>query len=364
MLSGNAFRKSCMNSFGVKSTSYTIADYCKMFKQKELVVNRDYQRSDRVWPPAAKSFLIETILLGYPIPKLSLYQITDVKTRGTIKEIVDGQQRTMAILEFYDNKLSLSQSTELELAAGKTYEELDEELKHQFLAYSLDVDLFTTVTPDQIRETFRRINSYTVPLNPEEHRHAVYQGAMKWFIYKLSKTFDQVLLDIGSFTQKSLVRMEDTKLYCEIIHALLFGISTTTKKRLDDLYKLKDKQFPEDSEIKGRISTAIDVILGLPDIHKSVLMKPYMLYSLILAITHLTRPVPALQDVYFSDGKYHLNNDIALANLTALAEAVESDGENPPFSEFVKASSSKTNVKAQRETRFIWFCKALQPQLL
>jgi len=353
-----------MNILGVTSTSYTIADYCKMFKQKEFVVNRDYQRSDRVWPPAAKSFLIETILLGYPIPKLSLYQITDVKTRETVREIVDGQQRTMAILEFYDNKLSLSRSTELEPAVGKTYEELDEELKHQFLAYSLDVDLFTSVTRDQIREMFRRINSYTVPLNPEEHRHAVYQGAMKWFIYRLSKTFDQILLDIGSFTQKSLARMEDTKLYCEIVHALLSGISTTTKKKLDDLYKLKDKQFPEATEIKGRISAAIDVILGFPDTHKSVLMKPYMLYSLILAITHLTRPVPTLQGVYPSDGKYLLDNDVALTNLTALAEAAESNGETSLFSEFVKASSSKTNVKAQRENRFIWFCKALQPQLL
>ena len=42
-------------------------------------------------------------------------------------------------------------------------------------------------TPDQIRETFRRINSYTVPLNPEEHRHAVFQGDFKWFMHDLTK---------------------------------------------------------------------------------------------------------------------------------------------------------------------------------
>ena len=78
-----------------------------MVDRKEIRVNRNYQRSEKVWPPAAKSFLIETILLGYPVPKLSLYQITDLKTRRTVKEIVDGQQRTLTIKAFFDNRLRL-----------------------------------------------------------------------------------------------------------------------------------------------------------------------------------------------------------------------------------------------------------------
>jgi hypothetical protein len=60
-------------------------------------VNRNYQRSDQVWPAIAKSYLIETILLGYPVPKLSLYQVLDLKSRKTSKEIVDGQQRSVTI---------------------------------------------------------------------------------------------------------------------------------------------------------------------------------------------------------------------------------------------------------------------------
>jgi hypothetical protein len=63
-------------------------------KSKDIIVNRSYQRSDKVWPPAARSYLVETVLLGYPIPKLSLHQRTDVKSRKVISEIVDGQQRS------------------------------------------------------------------------------------------------------------------------------------------------------------------------------------------------------------------------------------------------------------------------------
>jgi hypothetical protein len=72
----------------VVHTSYSVADYCQGMRRKEIIVNREYQRSDEVWPPAARSFLIETILLGYPIPKLSLYQIVDLRSRTSRREWV------------------------------------------------------------------------------------------------------------------------------------------------------------------------------------------------------------------------------------------------------------------------------------
>jgi hypothetical protein len=78
-------------------TNMTIAEYCASMDRKEVIVNKNYQRSDQVWPHAARSFLIESILLGFPIPKIYLHSKTDLKTRKTIKEIVDGQQRSRAI---------------------------------------------------------------------------------------------------------------------------------------------------------------------------------------------------------------------------------------------------------------------------
>src|SRR5438552_1917392 len=105
-------------------TNYSIADYCQGMERSEIVVNQEYQRSDKVWPPAARSFLIETILLSYPMPKLSLFQVLDVKSKKTIKEIVDGQQRSRAIFDFYNDKFSLARSSEVESAAGKSYSQL------------------------------------------------------------------------------------------------------------------------------------------------------------------------------------------------------------------------------------------------
>ena len=138
--------------------------------------------------PAAKSFLIETILLNYPIPKLSLFQKTDLRSRKTYKEIVDGQQRSRAILEFFEDKFRLSRSCEITEVAGKLYSQLAEEFQQDFLDYSLSVDLFVSANPIEIREVFRRINSYTVPLNPEEKRYSIYLG-----VTQLTEAYKEVV---------------------------------------------------------------------------------------------------------------------------------------------------------------------------
>jgi hypothetical protein len=348
-----------MPQFGLTPTTYTIAEYCDMLTRNEVIVNRDYQRSDKVWPPAAQSFLIETILLGYPVPKLSLHQITDLKTRKTVREIVDGQQRTKAIRAFYDGKLRLSRTLALQEAAGKTYDELVPELQSAFVAYAVSVDLFTGASPDQIREVFRRINSYTVPLNPEEQRHAVYQGEMKWFVYRVSRDYDEVFLRLGTFSQSQLVRMADAKLISEIIHALLYGMTTTNKRQLDALYRDQEDVVPSSNAIASRFDNAMRTVLAMEELHDGPLMKSYMMYSLLLAIMHVLAPIDTLQTITRVENALQINTDRAEEALSKLAAALSSAKQGGDFESFVKASEQKTNVREQRATRFRCFVEAL-----
>lgn len=348
----------------ITSTNYTVADYCQAMECKEIIVNRDYQRSDRVWPPLAKSFLIETILQNYPIPKFFLFPRTDLKSRKTYREIVDGQQRSRAILDFYNDKFPLSRSSEITEAAGKHYSELTDELKQAFLDYALSVDLFVAATPADIREVFRRINAYTVPLNPEEKRHSIYQGAFKWFIHDLSKTYDQNLVDIGVFTEKQLIRMADAKLFTELIHAVLKGIMKTNARSLDALYRDYDSEFPEQPEMEQRISNAVNFVIRLEEIHQSALMKSYNFYTLMLAISHLKSPVESLNSLYSQPSPYVYHRDYAVSNLTSLADVLDADTFDDKFKPFVSATVSDTNGARNRQTRFQWFCKALEPNLL
>ena len=114
---------------------------------------------------------------------------------------------------------------------------------------------------------FRRINSYEVPLNPEEQRHAKFQGPFKWYIYHLSSRHDQVFIRTGTFTPKQIVRMQDMKLLAEVSHALLNGITTTNRVSLDTAYRVNDKAFAEAEDFTERIERAIafiDTLEGNP----------------------------------------------------------------------------------------------------
>ena len=259
----------------------------------------------------------------------------------------------------------MSKSSEIEEVAGKLYSELEDDYKHKFFNYSLSVDLFVSAIPEEIRETFRRINSYTVPLNPEEKRHSIYQGKFKWYIYNLSKIYDQNLLDIGVFTEKQLTRMADAKLLSEIIHTLLNGITTSTAKKLDELYKEYDKDFPFKKDIDDRFNTTMDIIIDQKEIHKGPLMKSFNFYTLFLAITHTKKTVDKLISAYKLPQKsYEYERNIVISNLSNLADALEYP-EKPPkkFKEFVIATQSKTNGAPSRKVRFEFFCKALEPIL-
>jgi len=349
-----------MADFGLAPSTFTVAEYCGMLSRGEVIVNREYQRSDKVWPPAAQSFLIETLLLGYPIPKLSLHQVTDLKTKKTIKEIVDGQQRTRAIRAFFDGELRLSRTLALDDAAGRSYKDLPQELQAAFLNYPISMDIFTGASSEQIREVFRRINSYTVPLNPEEQRHAVYQGEMKWFIYALSRDYGEAFLKIGTFTQGSLVRMADAKLLAEIIHALLLGISTTKKQQLDALYRDHEKIVIRKGDIEKRTSDGIDLVLRMKELHNGPLMKPHMMYSLLLALMHTARPVAVFQRVVHLKAGRRVSPARAESVLSELSQALDDAEPSDDYREFIAASEEKTNVREQRATRFRWFVKALR----
>ncbi len=341
-------------------SGFTIADYCAAMRRREIVVNREYQRSDKVWPQVARSYLIETVLKGFPIPKFYLYQVTDVKSRSTYKEIVDGQQRSNAISDFLADEFRVSRSAEDEDVRGRKYSELEPEDQRRFLEYALDADIFVSATPSEVVEVFRRMNSYTVPLNAEENRHASFEGAFKWFINDLADKLEPAFLAMGTFREKQLVRMADNKLLTELCESFLSGIRTTNKKILDAIYRKFDGEFPQRGDWRSRLLEAFDTVRGFDAIYGTALAKPHMMYSLAQAVAHVRRPVAKFEGLFRSPRLRDVSAREAVANLTALLQALEAEEDDSTrYSRFVAASKEKTNVRENRRVRFKWFCKAL-----
>jgi hypothetical protein len=80
----------------VKTDAYqmSIGEIVNMYKDKELVINPDFQRLFR-WEIGQKSKLIESLLLGIPLPSIFVFEKEDAKW-----ELIDGLQRISTILEF------------------------------------------------------------------------------------------------------------------------------------------------------------------------------------------------------------------------------------------------------------------------
>jgi hypothetical protein len=285
------------------------------------------------------------------VPKLFLHQQTDRVSRKTVHHIIDGQQRSVAIRAFADDALRLARNLELDEASGRTYSELPADLQDRFLSYSLGIDRFVNTTEEQVREIFRRINSYEVPLNAEEQRHARWQGEFKWYIYHLSHELDTYFAEFGTFSDGQLVRMQDMKLLAEMSHALLHGISTTNKRTLDALYRDFDEEFTDAGAFSKEIGEAVVFIDSLSAIHHTGLMKPYSLYALVLAVIHAKKGMPSLTS-NVSGGKGLANVRLCEQRLSILAAAVDEEVAPSKLKAFVKASEKGTNVKAARNTRF------------
>jgi hypothetical protein len=80
----------------VRTDAYqmSIGEIVSMYESSELIVNPDFQRLFR-WSISQKSRLVESLLLGIPIPSIFVFEKDDGKW-----ELIDGLQRVSTILEF------------------------------------------------------------------------------------------------------------------------------------------------------------------------------------------------------------------------------------------------------------------------
>jgi hypothetical protein len=337
----------------------SVADYCHDFNAKKIIVNDEYQRNVGLWTAQARSFFIESILLEYPIPKLYLHARLDLKSRQQIKEIVDGQQRSQALVSFFNGKQRLTKNIDTEELRGLNYNQLDDEWKSKFLSYSLPIDQFSGAPEDEVREAFRRMNANNVPLNDEEQRNARYQGPFKWFIVELADKYKGALSSLGIFSRRDLIRMNDLKVYADILHTMDAGFLTIKGKEIDNLYKKYNATFPHEELYGSLVVESIEHFLASQDMQQVVFLRPHVFQTLILAIMEHRHPgtLPLLNKDEYVKLKNRMNNEGV--PLIALAEALGDPDAHPQLSDFIKACTTRTNVESQRLLRFLYLHRAV-----
>jgi hypothetical protein len=72
----------------------SVGELINVYRDGDLVVNPEFQRLFR-WTPFQKSHLIESLLIGIPLPSIFVFELASGKW-----ELIDGLQRVSTILEF------------------------------------------------------------------------------------------------------------------------------------------------------------------------------------------------------------------------------------------------------------------------
>ncbi|MEB3099370.1 DUF262 domain-containing protein [Achromobacter sp. D10] len=346
---------------------YRIADFLEWHKEKRLELNPNFQRA-AVWTPAARTFLIDTILRELPIPKVYLRTKMNVVSKKSVREVVDGQQRLRAIIDFANDKLTLSKRAGE--FAGLTYSSMSEQLQEKFLGYPIAVDQLLNASDAEVLEVFARLNSYSVALNHAEKRHARYQGDFKWTVRKLSATWSPLWEAHEVFSVRDRLRMEDDSFTAELLGILLLGVQDGGQVKIDHLYRDLDPSFKADDPVVSRFNGTIEFFdkhLATALAGTSLLRPPHLL-MLLAALAHQLHGLPqgALADDEFPARQRLRIKDVGTVvdNLTLLASFIDDPSDSPGLRDFTAASSATTHRIASRRIRFRYYVSAISPDSL
>lgn len=253
-------------------TLYKVSDLISWQKARSLVLSPSFQRR-AVWKAGAKSYLIDTIVRGLPIPILFLReQKTDISTLEAKREVVDGQQRIRTIFSYIKNSLLPDYREERDFfqvtkvhnkeLANKNFSELASDIQQRILDYQFSVHILPANVDDrEVLQIFARMNSTGYKLTGQELRNAQFYGEFKTSIYELA--FEQLSRwrDWKIFTEDNIARMEEVELSSEFAILMLKGkLTGMTQKSIDSIYEKYEEIYTERHEVENRFRIIMDTI--------------------------------------------------------------------------------------------------------
>lgn len=134
-----------------------------------LDIRPKFQR-EFIYDIRQRRMVIETLLDGYPLNSMYWSLQTDSKTGEITYELLDGQQRTMSICEYYDGNFSV----EID-GYPKNFDNLSTDDQRKILDYELMVYQCEGGEDEKLR-WFEVINIAGMVLKPQELRNAIYTG--------------------------------------------------------------------------------------------------------------------------------------------------------------------------------------------
>lgn len=152
-------------------------------KSEKLIISPVFQRK-KIWDQKRRSELIESILMGVPLPPIYLFE-----NKYGVRQVIDGKQRISAIKDFINNNFELSGLNIYHHFVGFCFDNIPAYLQSKIEDYKIYTYIIQPPTPEFMKFViFERINRGGVSLNKQEMRHALYQGPSTDLIYNISQS--------------------------------------------------------------------------------------------------------------------------------------------------------------------------------
>lgn len=270
------------------SRTYSVNDFLEWNDKKQLQLSPKFQRK-AVWSDDAKSYLMDTIIRGKPIPKIFIRQTINVENRQSIREVVDGQQRLRTILSYINDGFVISKKHN-EKFGGYYFSQLsniDSEIQSIILNYEIAVDLLVNLPDKEILDIFSRLNSYAVLLNEQEKINANHFSEFKILVDKLSHRHNEFWIDSKLLSHQNILRMGDITLVADLVIAMCEGIQS--KKQIKPYYSKYEKSFEFNCE---KIMQEFDEIIALiksvfnEGIKNTPFKRIHLFYTLFTSFYH------------------------------------------------------------------------------
>lgn len=133
----------------------TIKEWYKLYKQGKIVFNHDYQRK-QVWNYKREQGLLSTWIEGLPTPNF-MVAIRRKEDGSIYYEVIDGQQRFMTIVKYFENRLRLPLTVPSILGGGVTRKNTDSELKDIIEGSTISATVIDNATDIQIKQIYMRL---------------------------------------------------------------------------------------------------------------------------------------------------------------------------------------------------------------
>jgi hypothetical protein len=175
------------------SYDFSVKELVSMVAEGIIDIAPEYQRQFR-WEDERQSKLIESLLLGIPIPNIFMATNNDGSW-----EVIDGVQRLTTIIRFMDNEeakkrtnvtdnLMLKALEKLPSFNKQTFAKLPHKVKLDFMLRTLKVTTLTDKSDLDVRfDLFERLNTGGVKLTAQEIRSCVFRGNFNEFVKRMAQ---------------------------------------------------------------------------------------------------------------------------------------------------------------------------------